>query len=245
MRTLKVFLPLVTAIFLYFNSSAQTDLAIAINGSGSIDATEFQLQKDAISNCVANFPRDGSVGFTLIQYAANTTTVHVPYMTITAGTDIAAIQASISAINQISGLTNSGDGIIAAANEILNNGTAGFNKVVVLATDGSTSSGTDFSTAVSTIQAAGINDFGVIAIDVMSVLTFYSPFVFGNGTAEFAATFTEFTDVLEQYCETVVGPAITTSAIPTMGEWGLISLGLLFMIIGAISVRQKTASVSF
>lgn len=232
---------LTTLMFLLLSSfilSAQTDLAIAINGSGSINNAEFQLQKDAIANCVNNMPRDGSVGFSLIQYASNTTTIHIPYTLIEATTDIGAITASINGINQISGLTNSGDGIIEAANEILNNGTPGSNKVVVLATDGETSSGTNFSTAVSTIQAAGINEFGVIVIDQMSVLTFYSPFPFGGGTAEFADDFAAFNAVLEQYCQRILRPMIR-NAIPTMGEWGLISLSMLLMIVGVVRVREN------
>lgn len=223
--------------------SAQTDLAIAINGSASISNSEFQLQKDAISNCVSNLPRNGSVGFALVQYAQNTTTIHVPYMLIDATTDIAAITTSINAINQISGQTNSGDGIIEAANEILNNGTMGSTKVVVLATDGQTNSGTNFSTAINAIQTAGIDEFGVIVIDVMSVLGFYSPFPYGGGTAEFADDFAEFSVVLEQYCQRVVGPMINNQ-IPTMGEWGLISLSFLLMIVGVVRVKESQLALS-
>lgn len=38
-------------------------------------------------------------------------------------------------------------------------------------------------------------------------------------------------------CEPI--PVEPTTAIPTMGEWGLMSLGLIFMILGVISVRQR------
>lgn len=126
--------------------------------------------------------------------------------------------------------TNHGDGIIEADYEILNTGTPRNRKVVVLATDGTMSSGTIFSDAIMTIQNAGIDEFGVIAIDDMSVLDFYSPFIFGGGTAEFAATFTEFQDILEQYCQRVVIASMPMNVIPTMGEWGLICLTLLFLI---------------
>lgn len=36
-----------------------------------------------------------------------------------------------------------------------------------------------------------------------------------------------------------------TDDIPTMGEWGLMSLGLIFLILGVISVRQRSESFEF
>jgi len=37
----------------------------------------------------------------------------------------------------------------------------------------------------------------------------------------------------------------TTAAIPTMGEWGLMSLGLIFMILGVVSVKQRSEVFGF
>jgi len=45
---------------------------------------------------------------------------------------------------------------------------------------------------------------------------------------------------LEQYCQVVVGPPVVDTAIPTMGEWGLMSLGIIFLILGVVSVKQRS-----
>ena len=66
-------------------SARGIDLAIAVNGSESIDAADFALQKDGIKQSLANplvIPRDGSLAFTLVQYADDITQVHVPYNSV-------------------------------------------------------------------------------------------------------------------------------------------------------------------
>lgn len=42
----------------------------------------------------------------------------------------------------------------------------------------------------------------------------------------------------------IVQPPVT-DAIPTMGEWGLMSLGLIFLILGVVSVKQRSEVVEF
>lgn len=43
-------------------------------------------------------------------------------------------------------------------------------------------------------------------------------------------------------CESIA-PAI--SAIPTLGEWGLMSLGLLFIIVGVVSIKRRQLQLNF
>ena len=166
------------------------DLALVINGSGSISPTDFALQKDGIKAALLDpliLPRDGSVALTLIQYADATTQIHVPY-TVISSANVTSVIAQVDALGQIGGATNPGDGIN-TANDVFNaDGNAANDQVICLSTDGLPNAGADVGTAVENSKASQISldKFTVIAIEDPPFFfaddfeSFYGPFVFGK-----------------------------------------------------------------
>ena len=84
------------------------------------------------------------------------------------------------------------------------------------------------------LTAIGLTPFAIDAGGCI-VIEFIDSFEDNEVPSE--ATFTAGTVSLFQ--EICVEAPIVDSAIPTMGEWGLMCLGILFLIIGVVSVRQK------
>ena len=136
-------------------SGELTDLALVVDGSGSISSAEFDLQTLGIRSLVANrikIPTDGSVGITVVQFASGITRIEIPYTIIDPGTDIDALLDQIEAISQIGGLTNPGDGINTAMahfeatipTDRINSGSS---QSICLSTDGFPNSGADTQTA--------------------------------------------------------------------------------------------------
>ena len=52
-------------------ASAAIDIGIVVDGSGSIDSSDWQLQREGFSTALrdpANMPLDGSVALTVVQF---------------------------------------------------------------------------------------------------------------------------------------------------------------------------------
>ncbi|MEL6133771.1 MAG: vWA domain-containing protein, partial [Bacteroidota bacterium] len=232
-------LPLVLGIILFLcllapqlvqGQAKATDFAICINGSGSISSTDFTIQKEGIKAALSDpriFPRDSSIGFTLIQYASGTTIVQVPYTVIDEEADITAISAQIDAINQISGSTNPGDGINTAMSVLNANGSATNRQIICLSTDGTPNSGASPASAIASATSSGLvlDQFGVIAIEdppfafEADFRAVYSSLVFGGGNVLVVRNFTEFANVLGASCVAPNAELIGLEAIQTIQSW--------------------------
>ncbi|MGB5929577.1 MAG: vWA domain-containing protein, partial [Cyclobacteriaceae bacterium] len=192
--------------------SSSVDFGLAINGSGSISTADFTIQIQGITRALQNpliFPRDGSIGFILVQYASGTTQVHVPYTVINNEQDIAGILQTIQGIRQISGSTNPGDGIARVMGELLADGDPSNEQFLCLSTDGLPNSGQSVNMAVSNAMNNGLDRFSVLAIEdppfafEADFKNTYSPLVFGGGAVTVVDSFLEYANILGSSCLTV------------------------------------------
>ncbi len=115
------------------------DVAILIDGSGSVDAQDWLLQKEGFARAIedaSKTPHDGSVCATVITYA-NSATVRVPFTCISSEASARDLAAAIRAVPRPSGnATGVVPAIDVAANELARNARAGARQVIQLATDG-------------------------------------------------------------------------------------------------------------
>lgn len=206
------------------------DLALVINGSGSISPEDFTLQKEGIKAALQNsfiIPRDGTIAITLIQYAENTTQVHIPYTVIDDEGDAANLVSQVDAVVQIGGLTNPGDGINAAT-EVLNDaGDPAREQVICLSTDGLPNSGADVATALNGARASpiAVERFNVIAIEDPPFFfeedfqNFYDPLVFGAGQVTVVRNSAEYANILGVTCLPSDLALIGLEVIQTIQDW--------------------------
>ena len=138
-------------------SIAQADnleLGLVIDGSGSIDATEFATQKNGYIAALTNpaiIPADGTVTVGIWQFSGTAsggalyiTDVLAP-LTISSAADRATMVAAVTAMTQHSGAgtgwTAIGDAIIYAADELVAFGGVPDRRVIDVSTDGNQTAG--------------------------------------------------------------------------------------------------------
>lgn len=169
------------------SGGTQVDVVLAVNGSGSISPADFQLQLNGIRTALQNdeiFPRNGTIGFALVQYADGITRTHIPLTPVNTST-IRNLVNRVSSIQQITGLTNPGDGINDAVG-ILFSSTAN-DQVICLSTDGIENSGADTEQAAMGALLSNVDVLSVLAIqdpgqfNRLDAERFYGPLVFRNG----------------------------------------------------------------
>lgn len=210
-RTLLVLCAL-TLLSLAPLAEAQTDLVFLIDGSGSIDEADFELERQGLINALENplvLPRGGLVSLAVIQFAGITTLVEVELTTIDDEADVAAVVDRLNAMVQLGSNTNPGDAI-ARASEILDQGgRAGARKNICLATDGVTNAGISVESAVNGAKSSpsGLDRFAVIAVEDPPTDTFaedfdeeYGPHVFGGGNVTVVRNAAEFANTVGPAC---------------------------------------------
>lgn len=114
-----------------------TQLGFAIDGSGSINPTEFNTQRTGLANAFGALPTDGSVELTLVQFASSAQLEIAPTV-ITAG-NLASVQAQVNSIIQTGGGTVPGNAVDLLTAQMT--GSANFNggsvdSIINLSTDG-------------------------------------------------------------------------------------------------------------
>lgn len=211
-----------------YSQSNGVDLAIVIDGSGSISGSDFTLQKEGIKRAIqsGSFPIDGSVNFSLIQFASTTTTVEIPYTRISNSNDITNIVNQINSISQIGGSTNPGDGILQANDVFNSNGKNSNEQIICLSTDGVPNAGASLSDALSTAKTSQVNldTFTVIAIEdpgffyADDFYTTYGPHVFGNGSVTVVQSSIEFANTIGG-CITTAVELVGLEVVQTIQDW--------------------------
>ena len=213
-----------------FAQSSGIDLALAINGSGSISSTDFALQKEGIKLALQDpllIQRDGSVAITVVQYANGITQVHVPYTVINSNSDINNVVGQINSIVQINGSTNPGDGINTVMSVLNSSGNPANEQILCLSTDGLPNSGADVATALNNAQASpiGLERFSVIAIEDLPMFSasdfqnFYGPLVFGGGAVTVTRNSAEYANMLGSTCLAPRLKLIGLEVIQTIQDW--------------------------
>ncbi|MCA9243165.1 MAG: VWA domain-containing protein [Phycisphaerales bacterium] len=117
-------------------SAAETEVVFCIDGSGSISFSDFNLQKAGVFACIedeAIVPRDGSVSVAIVLFADNANTI-LPLTPVT-DSSVTGIGILLFFTPRPGGSTNMTQAL-STARGILNAGSQGAEKFIILSTDG-------------------------------------------------------------------------------------------------------------
>ena len=117
------------------------EVLFLIDGSESISEANFALIQENINNITLQLyesqPADVSVAFT--EYSTAVTQVSSSFHPLSSLAAVSSLELVVNSIEQSFGITNTGDGILAALSFFRNHATAGTARVLVVVTDGTTS----------------------------------------------------------------------------------------------------------
>jgi hypothetical protein len=147
------------------------ELALVIDGSGSISSSDFELQRDGYVNAlsdIAVLPLDGTVAIGVWQFSGQTgpggiVQLEYPTTFITAAT-LPGLVAALNGMSQIGLNTAIGDGIQTAAADLLGNALTSDRQVIDVSTDGVNNRGVDPAVAAAAAIAAGIEQVNGLGI---------------------------------------------------------------------------------
>jgi hypothetical protein len=189
----KNLVPLVAAVLLGLVVKPQAEaipnleLALAIDGSGSIGASDFALQKNAYASVLNNssvLPQDGSVAIGVWLFSNNVTLVFPT--TVIDGTTIASLISAINGMPFPDSTTALGPAIQAAATDLLINSIPSTRQVIDVSTDGVGNTGINQVTAANNAIAAGIEQVNCVGVGGSANCNFIA------GTGAFALNVANF-----------------------------------------------------
>ena len=219
-RALLIAVPLIVG----FGSAKATPvgLALAIDGSGSISAAEFTLQKNGYVNALnALIPLDGSIALGVWQFSTGVQQ-EIGMTLIDSAAALASVVGAISGMVQLDANTAIGDAINAAAAG-LNGFAGGFDKAVIdVSTDGMSNTGVDPNIAAAGVAPIVVNCLGVGAGANCG---------FATGFAMNVANFADFETAISQKIAREIG-------VPEPGTLALLGLSLLMVGFARKASRQ-------
>jgi len=192
-----------------------TDLVFLVDGSGSISAADWQIQKDGLSAALqdaAAFPRNGTIAVGVVQWSwlssSMNTRVEVPLTVLNNQTAVNTVVGQIQAMAQIGSLTNPGDGIRRGTDLLLAGGEnpGASDWILCMSTDGTTNSGESLASATAYARSSGVDKYAVVGIEDPPFATgpvlraHYSPYVFGDGSVTIARNALEFANIVIGGC---------------------------------------------
>jgi S-formylglutathione hydrolase FrmB len=173
------------------------EVGLAVDGSGSISAANFNLQRQAYISAIQNIvPTDGTVALAIVQFGANTVVTEQSYIVINSAADIATVVGNLSAANfvQLGGGTPLGPAIQSLATTLLAQGNTGARQIIDVSTDGVGNQGINQVTAANNAIAAGIEQVNCLGVGPSANCNFEA----GVGSFEvLAANFRQFQTTLE------------------------------------------------
>lgn len=167
-----------------------TELALAIDRSGSISSSNFALQRNAYASVLNDpniLPQDGSVAIGVWSFGA--TVIQHFAMTQIDSTNIASLIAAINGMTQVnSGATALGPAIQSATTGLVNYIVAGSRQVIDVSTDGFGNTGVSQTSAADAAIAAGVDQVNCLGVGGGANCNFV------RGTGAFAVTVSSFAD---------------------------------------------------
>lgn len=193
------------------------DLVIIIDGSGSIDSSDWLLQKDGYAAALGDrtaFPLDGSIRVGVVQFSDGTK-VEAPITTLDSQAAVNGLVAKIRGMVQRGGGTDPGEGIATATAQLSGSGRSDAKWLTCLSTDGTTNGGRSLGTATGEAKTAGVDRLAVVAIEDGSfngaaAQSHYGPHVYGGGTVSVARNAADFTSLVTGAC---LNPALKLRAL--------------------------------
>nr|WP_315430282.1 VWA domain-containing protein [uncultured Albidiferax sp.] len=142
-----------------------TQLGFALDASGSVSATNYNLLRSGLNAALAGLPVDGTVEISVLSYSNGNLTVVAP--TVLTAVTLPTIQAAITSHAKSGGGTNTAGAITGLTSLMVgsaNFGDAGTKSIINLATDGFPNSQSDAVAAALASNAAGIDGLSIEAI---------------------------------------------------------------------------------
>ena len=199
-----------------FAAPPKTDLTILVDGSGSIDASDWDLQRQGFATAlsdVASVPLDGSIAIGVVQWASDTT-VEFPLTQIDDQADLDAAKNALLGMVQKQASTASGEGVYAGTAASVAGRRPGATPVHCMSTDGTLNEGRSLDGAVADAKAKGIERYSVIGIDdfgnTAALRSFYGQYVYGGGAVTIARNTAEFATLIGGSC---LSPAVRLRAM--------------------------------
>ena len=170
-----------------FNAQAiNVELGLAIDGSGSISAANFALQRNGYAAALAaEVPTDGSVAIGVWQFGSAVSQVFATTV-ISSAADLNNLIAAINGMTQAGGSTALGGAIQAAQTQIMGNAIDSTKQIIDVSTDGFGNIAPDQVTARNAALAAGIDQINGLLVGAGASSTFV------GGTDAFAITIADF-----------------------------------------------------
>lgn len=208
-----------------------TGLALGIDGSSSISASNFQLQRDAYASVLGSLvPTDGSVAIGVWQFSSNVQQEFALTL-IDSQTAKDNLVSAVLGMTQLNQGTAIGTAIDTAAAALIGYGLSNLDKSLIdISTDGINTVGGSPVTAANNAVAAGIDQVNCLGVGGSANCGFIA------GTGSFAVAANSFAD-FEAALETKIGKEIN-GVIP---EPGAVSLfGVSALVLGLASRRRRS-----
>ena len=176
------------------------ELAILLDGSGSIDASDFTTQINGYVNVLNDLYTHhnlwGQNAISVWQFSSGFQ-METAAIKIDTATDLATLTGIIAGITQLNGTTNIGGTIEAAANDLLTNSFVANKMVIDVSTDGQHNTGLDPYVTAPAAISAGIDQVNCLGIGTFGGTSYDCGFHSGVGSFEVSAEdFTQFETVL-------------------------------------------------
>jgi hypothetical protein len=218
-------------------------ICLALDGSGSLTSTEFDLQREGYALAVedsAIVPRDGTVTFVVVQFS-NVVVTEIAATTLNNETDAVNLAAAIRAITfQQGGATATGTAIETCVTEL--SGLSG-RQVIDISTDGGSNLGTSPPVAADDAVSAGIDAINLIGVGQGVNVTELNDTARPQPASELpepgfvvlVADFSDFNPAIESKIQAEIagGGPIGPVAVPIMSGPALGMLVLILAVFGA------------
>lgn len=211
LKRIKLSILIFTSLIYSIYAQAKTDLVFIVDGSGSINASDWNIQRQGIIAALQDplvLPRDGSISVTVIQFASSAS-VMFPYTLIDSEADAQNAISTVQSMRQFRGSTGPGNGINTATSHLIaNNAIESDFQSYCMSTDGNRNTGATLATSVATAKASSFvaDRYSVIAIEdppfflAADANANYGPHVFGDGAVFVVNSFTEFAGFVGSLC---------------------------------------------
>jgi hypothetical protein len=247
-------------------NTVDIQVGFAVDGSGSIDAGEWDIMKEGLASAVEDptvVPQDGTVEVSVCQFAGDIiggAKVEVSPTVIDSQATADAVAAIIRAMVQEGGLTPTGSGITCAANEIVGspNFATATRRIINLCTNGHPEpedpEQQNAIDARNAAEAAGITELDAECIGVTQVWFDWTrdnlcypvpavtapPFPVPAGSVGFAVkvdSFDDFPEAIEAKLKAIFIPPV-----PGITGWGLMAAAIMLAVLMPLALRRRELS---